>query len=218
MSKLVKRWIPSLLFATIPGLIVLFGYLFPGRLLIRYRGRVIEWRDVLIEWAVIVAAFAFILGAFNILRVHGGRVGKRQKGWPYSLLTLFAMMVAWIPPVLPTVIPARETADRAVFDYVLSPLGASLAALVAFTLALAAFRLLRVRRGAASVLFLLIVVIVLLGSAPFTGLTWLADVRDWIINVPGMAGMRGLLLGVALGTVITALRILVSSERPHSEF
>ena len=128
------------------------------------------------------------------------------------------MMVAWIPPVLPTVIPARETADRAVFDYVLSPLGASLAALVAFTLALAAFRLLRVRRGAASVLFLLIVVIVLLGSAPFTGLTWLADVRDWIINVPGMAGMRGLLLGVALGTVITALRILVSSERPHSEF
>jgi hypothetical protein len=33
-----------------------------------------------------------------------------------------------------------------------------------------------------------------------------------------MAGMRGLLLGVALGTVITALRVLVVSERPHSEF
>ena len=218
MSKLVKQWIPSLLFATIPGLVVLLGYLFPGRLLIQFRGRVVEWRDVLVEWAVIVAAFAFLLGIFNILRVHGGRIGHRRQGWPYSLLLLLVMVVAWIPPLLPMGIPGQETLDRAVFDYVISPVGASLAALVVFTLALAAFRLLRVRRGAGAVLFLLTVAVVLLGSVPFIGLEWLAGIRDWIINVPGMAGMRGLLLGVALGTVITALRVLVVSERPHSEF
>ena len=218
MSKLVKQWIPSLLFATIPGLVVLLGYLFPGRLLIQYRGRVVEWRDVLVEWAVIVAAFAFLLGIFNILRVHGGRIGHRRQGWPYSLVLLLVLVVAWIPPLLPGGIPGQETLDRAVFDYVISPVGASLAALVVFTLALAAFRLLRVRRGAGAVLFLLTVVVVLLGSVPFIGLEWLAGIRDWIINVPGMAGMRGLLLGVALGTVITALRVLVVSERPHSEF
>jgi len=218
MSKLVKQWIPSLLFATIPGLVVLLGYLFPGRLLIQFQGRVVEWRDVLVEWAVIVAAFAFLLGIFNILRVHGGRIGHRRQGWPYSLLLLLVMVVAWIPPLLPVGIPGQETLDRAVFDYVISPVGASLAALVVFTLALAAFRLLRVRRGAGAVLFLLTVAVVLLGSVPFIGLEWLAGIRDWIINVPGMAGMRGLLLGVALGTVITALRVLVVSERPHSEF
>jgi hypothetical protein len=218
MSKLVKQWIPSLLFATIPGLVVLLGYLFPGRLLIQYRGRVVEWRDVLVEWAVIVAAFAFLLGIFNILRVHGGRIGHRRQGWPYSLVLLLVLVVAWIPPLLPVGIPGQETLDRAVFDYVISPVGASLAALVVFTLALAAFRLLRVRRGAGAVLFLLTVAVVLLGSVPFIGLEWLAGIRDWIINVPGMAGMRGLLLGVALGTVITALRVLVVSERPHSEF
>jgi hypothetical protein len=218
MSKLVKQWIPSLLFATIPGLVVLLGYLFPGRLLIQFQGRVVEWRDVLVEWAVIVAAFAFLLGIFNILRVHGGRIGHRRQGWPYSLVLLLVMVVAWIPPLLPMGIPGQETLDRAVFDYVISPVGASLAALVVFTLALAAFRLLRVRRGAGAVLFLLTVAVVLLGSVPFIGLEWLAGIRDWIINVPGMAGMRGLLLGVALGTVITALRVLVVSERPHSEF
>jgi hypothetical protein len=218
MSKLVKQWIPSLLFATIPGLVVLLGYLFPGRLLIQFQGRVVEWRDVLVEWAVIVAAFAFLLGIFNILRVHGGRIGHRRQGWPYSLVLLLVMVVAWIPPLLPVGIPGQETLDRAVFDYVISPVGASLAALVVFTLALAAFRLLRVRRGAGAVLFLLTVAVVLLGSVPFIGLEWLAGIRDWIINVPGMAGMRGLLLGVALGTVITALRVLVVSERPHSEF
>lgn len=214
MSRLVKRWIPVLLFATLPGLVVLLGYLFPGQPLIYYRGQLVEWRDVLIEWAVIVAGFALLLGMFNILRVHGGRVGQRQRGWPYSLVLLLAMLVAWIPPMLPT----QETLNRLEFDYVISPLGASLAALVAFALALAAFRLLRVRRSLGGVSFLLVVVVALLGSAPFIGLEWLAHIRDWIINVPGMAGVRGLLLGAALGTVITALRVLLTSERPHSEF
>lgn len=218
MSKLVKRWIPSLLFATLPGLVVLFGYLFPGRLLIHYRGRVMEWRDVLVEWAVIVAGFALLLGLFNVLRVHGERIGRRQRGWPYSLVLLLAMMVAWVPPILSPDNPMQKLLDRTVFDYVISPLGASLAALVVFTLSLAAFRLLRARRSVGAVFFLLVVALALLGSVPFRGLEWLADIRDWIINVPGMAGMRGLLLGVALGTVITALRVFLTSERPHSEF
>lgn len=210
MSKLVKRWIPGLLFATLPGLVVLFGYLFPSPLLV-------YWRDALVEWAVIVAAFAFLLGLFNILRVHGERIGHRRKGWLYSLVLLLAMILAWIPPILPANVPGQDMVDRAVFDYVISPVGAALAALVVFTLALAAFRLLRVRRSAGAVFFLLIVVVVLLGSTPLTGLEWLADIRDWIVSVPGMAGMRGLLLGVALGTVVTALRVLVLSDRPHSE-
>ena len=86
-----------------------------------------------------------------------------------------------------------------------------------FTLALAAFRLLRARPSPATVLFLAIVAIVLLGTTPFVGLEQLADVRDWIVNVPGMAGMRGLLLGVALGTVITALRVFLTIDQPYSE-
>ena len=217
MSSLVKKWIPVLT-ATITGLIVLFGYLFPNRLLTYYRGRVIEWRDVLIEWAVIVAAFAFFLGILNILRVHGGRLLHRRQGWFYSLVLLFAMLVAIIPPTSNITIQKTLDLDQVVFDYIISPLGASLAALVVFTLALAAFRLLRARRSAGAVFFLLVAVTILLGNAPLTGLEWLAGVRDWIVNVPGMAGMRGLLLGVALGTVISALRVLVASERPYSEF
>jgi len=210
MSNLVKRWIPTLLFATLPGLVVLAGYLTQNPMLAYFR-------DHLVEGAVIVAAFAFLLGTFNILRVHGGQVLRRRRGWPYSLVLLLAMLVAWIPPILPWNIPIQETLNHAIFDYVISPLGASLAALVVFTLALAAFRLLRTQRNAGGVLFLLVVAVVLLGSAPLTGLEWLASIRDWTINVPGMAGMRGLLLGVALGTVITALRVFVASERPYSE-
>jgi hypothetical protein len=49
------------------------------------------------------------------------------------------------------------------------------------------------------------------------GGTQLAYIRHEIVEVLGMAGMRGLLLGVVLGTVITAIRVLVGSDRPHSE-
>ena len=206
MGRLIKQWFPVLI-ATVTGLVVLAGYLIPSPPLIFYRDR-------LVEWAVIVAAFAFILGLFNILRVHGGRAIRLRQGWPYSLVLLLAALVAWVPSVL---YGPSGTLTQQMLDYVISPLGASLAALLVFTLALAAFRLLRARRSVEVVLFILIVAVVLLGNAPFIGLERLADVRDWIINVPGMAGVRGLLLGVALGTVITALRILVAIDRPHSE-
>ena len=216
MSKLIRRWIPSILFATVPGLVVLAGYL-SGNPLLGFL------RDRLIEGAVIVAGFAFLLGTFNILRVHGGKIGHREQGWPYSLVLLLAMMAAVVPPVLqflPTAPPAQQAIDdaaRGLFSYVIRPVEASLAALIVFALTLAAFQLMRVRGGLGSVLFLVITSIVLLGTAPPSGLEWLAGIRDWIVNVPGMAGMRGLLLGVALGTVITGVRVLLTTGQPRSE-
>jgi hypothetical protein len=217
ISGLIKKWIPILI-ATITGVVVLLGYLYPNHMLVYYGGSLTEWRDVLIEWAVIVAAFAFLLGVFNIVRVHGGRVSRRRQGWLYSLVLLLAMLVAMVVPLVPS---SRMNPDELVFEHVIGPLGASLAALMVFTLTLAALHLLRARRSPGAALFMFIVVVALLGSTPLAGLAGtelLADIRDWLIHVPGMAGMRGLLLGVALGTVITGLRVLVASDRPHSEF
>lgn len=214
MSTLIRRWIPVLLFAVLPGLVVLSGYLLPAN------PTLAGLRDYLVEFAVIVAAFAFLLGVFNILRVHSRQVRRRRPGWYYSLMLLFAMLFAMLIAVRLPILPGalQEMSDHFLFDYVISPLGASLAALVVFTLALAAFRLLRGRLSLTTVLFLAVAAVALLGSTPLVGLEWLADIRDWIVNVPGMAGMRGLLLGVALGTVITALRVFMTIERPHSDF
>jgi hypothetical protein len=216
MSHLVKRWIPTLI-AIVSGLVTLGGYLIQNPALVYFRVH-------LVEWAVIVSGFAFFLGLLNILRVHGRQIVRRRQGWFYSMTLLFAILLGLLPtvlsalPSLPASVPSQEEVDHVVFDFIISPLGGSLAALLVFTLTLGAFRLLRVRRSIGAVFFLLIVVVILLGSVPIVGLERLAGARDWIINVPGMAGMRGLLLGVALGTVITALRVFLASERPHSEF
>jgi hypothetical protein len=218
MSSIIKRWLPILL-ALFSGWIVLAGYLMPD-----LTPALAGLRDGLLRGAVVVAAFAFILGVFNILHVHSRQVLRRRPGWPYSLVLLLALVIGMTPGILETTqkmtkrdLPIVDVAGDLVFDHAIRPLGASLAALLAFTLALAAFRLLRTRHSAATLLFLVVVGVVLLGSTPLVGLEWLADIRDWIVNVPGMAGARGLLLGVALGTLITGVRMFLTIERPYSE-
>lgn len=206
MGHVVKKWIPIFI-ATGSGLLTLAGYLFPDTTLSAYR-------DQFIEWVVIVAAFALILGVLNILRVHSQRIVNSAEGWPYSLILLVMASIAWIPPLFsgPT-----GSMTQGILDYVISPLGGALAALLAVTLTLAGVRLLRHRRDPLSVLFIAVVALALLGTTPLLGFEWLGEVRTWLIQVPGMAGFRGLLLGVALGTVVTGLRILLGRDRPHSE-
>ena len=212
MSRLVKQIIPTGI-AAITGLVVLFGYLLPSSMLAHFR-------DSLIEWAVIVAAFAFALGIFNLVRVHGKRASRFRRGWLYSATLLLAMLIGFIPPILQiSSFNPPVQVDHLVFDYIISPPGASLAALLALTLALAAFRMLRTRHSWETTFFMLIVGVVLLASTPLVGTEWLplAYIRHEIVNVLGMAGMRGLLLGVVLGTVITAIRVLAGGDRPHSK-
>jgi hypothetical protein len=62
------------------------------------------------------------------------------------------------------------------------------------------------------------VLVVLLGTAPLLvlndvpQLNWL---RSAIVQIPAVAGARGILLGVALGTVATGLRLLMGVDRPY---
>jgi len=205
---LVKRIIPTVI-TIITFLFVLFGYLLPEALKFPYRGQQAGLHEILIEWAVIVAAFALFLGIFNLIfRVHGRKVRRFQQGWPHSLVLLLAAGAASIPPIL---YGASGEPTQQMLAYVIGPLGASLAALMVFTLTLAAFRLLRARpdEKARSFLFILVVAVGLLTSTPLVGMEGISTtIRGWVIDVLGMAGMRGLLLGVALGTTIAAFRVL----------
>ncbi|MFN2269370.1 MAG: hypothetical protein ACK2US_00945 [Anaerolineae bacterium] len=213
MRHIVRQWIPFL-FAIGTTLIVLLGYIFPNALAFNYRGQRTPAQHILAEWAVIVASFAFVLGLWNMGRVQIAKAFRRRR--IESLLFVFAALATlllWLAVIFspdPEVSDLAGQAVQGVFDYIISPVGASLAALVVVALTLAAFRLLRARRSAGAILFMLVVAAVLLTSIPLAGLEpgLFSSVRHWIVNVFGMAGMRGLLLGVVLGTAITALRFL----------
>jgi hypothetical protein len=212
VGRVLKKWLPIAI-ATFTGILVLLGYLFPDSMRVAYAGGYISLRDLLVEWAIVLGVFAFVLGLFNVLRVHGGRVVRTRPGWVGSL----ALMVSALLAIIPGLLGPRAPLSRAVWMYLLGPSGAALAALMVFGLALAAFRLVRTRFSLWSLLFLAAAIVTMLGSVTPVGMGWLGQIRTWLVRVPATAGVRGLLLGVALGTVVTAVRVLLASERPHSE-
>ncbi len=209
MDWLVKRILPTSV-AVGAGLLVLLGYFLPIPLLQSVR-------DELIHWAVIIAAFAFILGFFNLLRVHSGRT--RKPDGIYSVILILTALVSLTLTLAALMLPPLRFVGDWWFRYVLSPLQAAVAALIAFVLAVAAFRLLRHRREVGVLVFLAAALIVLLGTSPLPAPAgnWLANLRVWWMNVPAMAGMRGLLIGVGLGVLLIGLRVLIGSDRPYSD-
>lgn len=217
MDRLTKRILPTAV-ASAVALLTLIGYLVP-------LDPLVSIRDHLIRWAVIIASFALVLGLLNLFRVHSSRLLGRQKGWPYSLALLLAALASFGITAAGLLLEPMRPLSALWFNSVLYPLQASAGGLVAFVLGLAAFRLVRSRRpnGLSETLLLLTFVlsalIVLLGTAPLPGPVGdlLASLRQLWMRVPALAGMRGLLIGVGLGTLVMGLRVVFWLDRPHSE-
>jgi len=111
-----------------------------------------------------------------------------------------------------------SAASRWILRYVYQPLEAAFLALLVFFIASAIYRGLRVRTWEMG-LFALAALIVLIGAAPLMQLVspLIPAARDWIVNVPAVAGVRGILFGVALGVIATGLRLLTGIDRPYAE-
>lgn len=200
------RWFLPTLVAVVVGLLVLLGALLPIPILASIRA------DVL-HGAAIVAAFAMVLAFANVLRVHLSRLVSRQAKQRFaSLILLLAAMSTFVVVLLQG---PEGTVAKALMDNVLVPGQSALLALTAVTLVLAGARLLRTRRRVSSVLFLLVALLVLLTTVPFV-YPEILETGMRFVGAISTGSMRGLLLGVALGTVVTGLRIILGIDRPHS--
>ena len=170
-----------------------------------------------VDWVVILAAIALIVGVFNLMRVHIQKVRRRAGGWGYSIILILAM---WIVLVLGILDPAGPESEWVawIFDHVQYPLQATIFSLMAFFMMTAAYRAFRIR-GWESIFFVAAGVIVLLGAIPLSQYvgSGLSEARDWVMTVPVVAGARGIILGVALATVVTGLRLLLGADRPYAE-
>jgi hypothetical protein len=168
----------------------------------------------LVSWTAIIVAFALLLGLVNVMSVHLNRIRTRKSGSIYSgvlLVSLFGTLIMGYRG------PVSEN-GQFIFNFILQPLEATFFALLAVFIATAAFRAFRVR-NLETFFFVLFAVIVLLGQVPISIYIWpeLPVIKDWIINVPTLAGVRGILLGVALGTIAAGLRVLIGADRPYTD-
>lgn len=199
----------NIVISVLVGGMVLVGYLMPamGGVLVR----------LFSSWTSTIIVFALLLGLFNVLRVHVGRILARRSGWPYSVALVLA--AAAVPAVgFAGIGSIADPGVQWLFDWIYVPIGSSLFALMTFLVAAAAFRTLRAGPSAAWVV-LGVAVLVILGSAAWlrdsSPLRLVVDVRDWVVNYPALAGLRGILIGSALGAIATSVRVLLGIDRPY---
>lgn len=172
-----------------------------------------------IDMAIIIAAFALFLGLLNVLRVHARKIRERQPGRMYSfvlILSMLIVLVVGLPPFPDQPSGPAHPAIQWIFDNIQAPIQASFSALIVFFMVTAAYRLFRLR-NLESALMLIVAVVVLIGQVSVGLLPVVPELKNWILAVPAMAGVRGILLGVALGAVLTAIRLLLGVERPYSD-
>ncbi len=165
------------------------------------------------DWTVVVSAFALGLGAVSLIRLHGRKILRREKGWFNSIVLIVGMLFMTVRGILNGV---NDGYYLFLFDNMLTPLGAAVYASLAFYLASAAYRAFRARSVEATVL-LIAGLIVLLGRAPIGDSisAALPQVASWIINVPNVAAQRGIIICSAIGVMSTSLRVMLGLERRY---
>lgn len=171
-------------------------------------------------WARIVLAFAMILGIHSLLHMHWMRVRRNQAGWAYSAVTLIAFTVTLLFAFYnagagPLAVQNIEQGGLVwIYDYIQVPAGATMFSLLAFFVASAAYRTFRARSAEATIL-LVAAICVMLGRVPIGAAIseYLPIFSQWLMDTPNMAARRGILIGVTLGAIATALRIIFGIER-----
>ncbi len=192
------------------GLLVLAGYFIE-----------IPWlsdlHNMFLQWAVILAAVALLVGIANLASVHWNKASSEQNGSFYSAVLVISLLITLI--VVGYLGPTAEW-SLWIFNNIQVPVESSLLAILVVVLTYAAMRLIRRRLNLFSIIFIGTGLITLLGIAPLfgvviPGLHGAFGFRTLIAQIPAVAGARGILLGVALGTVATGLRILMGADRPY---
>ncbi len=203
----MSRYI-SLVVAISVGLLVLLGYFFTT-------GTLAGLRVTLVQWAVILAGAAIFIGVLNLLSVHIKKIRDKENGGIYSLLLIASLLITLI---LGLMLGPNHTTMTHIFNAVIFPVETSLLAIMAVTLIYAGIRLLRHRTDLMAIIFLLSALIVMLGAAPlpFFEIPLFGDlIRPIFVNTLAASGARGILLGVALGALLTGLRVLIGADRPY---
>lgn len=175
---------------------------------------------VILGWASFLAAVALVLGVLNLLLVHLTRLFKERN--LYSGVLVLGLLAVFGMAILDELNGSDNVS--LMFNWVQAPLEAALASLLVVFLLLAGVQLLKRQRTRWAFLFSLTAIVMLLGQALLTSRLLPATLRqpvsqvvEFVQNVVVTSGIRGLLIGVALGTLLLSLRLLLGVERPYNK-
>ncbi len=169
--------------------------------------------------------FPFIAAAIlTVLMIVQASASKGNAGPFIGAALLFvvaAAVIAWRDNTwsfyFQTPVPLQSFMFRRMFDNVLISLHATTFSLLAFFIASAAYRSFRARNVMASLL-LIAALVVMSRFNPYLEPLFGEKVNrlsNWLMNVPNLAAQRAVIMGIGLGMVATALKVVLGIERNY---
>ncbi len=175
-------------------------------------------RQSLTELGSTLLAYAAVVGFLSFLEAHFHRVGARAEGWPYSLVTALTALAFLLLSLAEGGLRGNGLAGPWtgwLYQYGLLPLEASVGALLPFFMVLALWRLLRIRRSAYVLFFIAGVLTTLVLHSGGTLLpTLFGSFYETFLSPLATGGIRGILIGVAIGVVVMMMRAFLWIDRP----
>lgn len=172
----------------------------------------IRANETILKWVIILVAFALVLGIGNLVTHHFNKIKRQKEGWLYSIVMLVCLVVTAAVGLVWGV--GLGTVFQSIYINILAPLGATMFAILAYYMASAAYRSFRARSLEATLL-LIAAFIVMIGFMPFGAFIHprIPEFAEWLVKVPNMAAKRGIQIGIAFGSIATALRMILGIER-----
>jgi hypothetical protein len=206
----IKRGLP-LAIAIAFGLLTLVGLMLPLPAL----------TDLVLSWVGFLAAVALVLGVLNLLAVHLQRTTSENN--PYSAVLIISVLAVFGLAVTDALSITDNGVARA-FDWIQVPLETALASLMAFFLLFLGFHMLKSRRGFGAILFWLTATLVLFSNVFMATTLVPSSIRNIFMQIQAVindiiviAGVRGLLIGIALGTITLSVRVLLGFDQPYNK-
>lgn len=164
-------------------------------------------------WTPMITAFTVLVGSANLLLVNGRNLSRKVTGWYKSVLLLLGFAVT---VVLGLTMGQNSGPYVFIFDNVLSATGSTMFALTAFYIGSSAFRSFRAMNLHATIL-LISGGLLMIGRVPIGEYVSSAmpSIAQWIMDVPNVAGQRGIMIAMGIGFVSQCLRILMGYNRRH---
>ncbi len=207
---IIKRGLPVFI-AVFIGLLTLVGLVLP----------LPQLNTLLLSWASFLLSVALLVGVLNLFFVHTQRL-LRQRNL-YSGI-LMGSMLAVFGLAVTDMLSITSDGVNTVFNQIQFPLEAALASLMSFFLLMSGFQLLKRQRNRWSLLFILTAILLLTINIIVSFALIPEPIRQIgnqisrvLHDIVATAGMRGLLIGIALGTVMLSIRLLLGMERPYNK-
>jgi len=165
-------------------------------------------------WGVVIAAFTMGLGVTTLIDNNVRIIRRRGRNWPYYLWSLILMFTMIISGLIPPV--AKHSVFLWLYNNAYVQLSQAMYSILAFFITTATFRAFRATTFA-SACVLVAGIFVILTLAPIGAAISpsIPIIGVWFQNVPNLAGMRAIVIGVGIGIVALGVRTILGYERGH---